>query len=53
LDERLAGAGRTASQWWAELPVPDQGQLREFYLTAVEAVNPGLREKYVKIYRNY
>jgi hypothetical protein len=32
---------------------PGQGQLREFYLTAVEAVDPGLREKYAKIYRNY
>jgi hypothetical protein len=53
LDERLAGSGKTSSQWYAELPVPDQGQLREFYLTAVEAVDPGLREKYAKIYRNY
>jgi hypothetical protein len=53
LDERLAGSGKTAGQWYAELPVPDQGQLREFYLTAVEAVDPGLREKYAKIYRNY
>ncbi len=53
LDERLAGSGKAASQWYAELPVPDQGQLREFYLTAVEAVDPGLREKYAKIYRNY
>jgi hypothetical protein len=53
LDERLAGSGKSASQWYAELPVPDQGQLREFYLTAVEAVDPGLREKYAKIYRNY
>ena len=52
-DVRLAGAGRTASQWYAELPVPDPWQLRELYLTAVEAVNPGLREKYAKIYRNY
>ena len=53
LDDQLAGSGKTASQWYAELPVPDQGQLREFYLTAVEAVDPGLREKYAKIYRNY
>jgi hypothetical protein len=53
LDERLAGSGKTASEWYAELPVPDQGQLREFYLTAIEAVDPGLREKYAKIYRNY
>jgi len=27
--------------------------LREFYLTAIETVDPGLREKYSKIYRNY
>jgi len=53
LDERLAGSGKTASQWYAELPVPDQGQLREYYLTAIEAVDPGLREKYAKNYRNY
>jgi hypothetical protein len=53
LDERLAGSGKTASQYYAELPVPDRGQLREFYLTAIEAVDPGLRKKYAKIYRNY
>jgi hypothetical protein len=53
LDERLAGSGKAASQWYAELPAPDQGQLREFYLTAIEAVDQGLREKYAKIYRYY
>jgi hypothetical protein len=53
LDEGLAGSGKTASEWYAELPVSDQGQLREFYLTAIETVDPGLREKYAKIYRNY
>jgi hypothetical protein len=53
LDERLAGSGRTASQMVCGTAGPGQGQLREFYLTAVEAVDPGLREKYAKIYRNY
>jgi hypothetical protein len=53
LDKQLAGSGKTAGQWYAELPVPDQGQLREFYLTSIEAVDPGLREKYAKIYRYY
>ena len=30
-----------------------QRQLRKFNLTASDAVEPGLREKYAKIYRNY
>ncbi len=55
--ERLADWGKTASQWYAELPGPESravtGQLREFNLTAIEAVDPGLRAKYAKIYRNY
>jgi hypothetical protein len=52
-DEQLAGSEKTTGQWCAELPVPDQVQLRKFYLTAIEAVDPGLREKYAKIYRYY
>jgi hypothetical protein len=28
-------------------------QLDEFYLTAMKSVDPGLREKYAKIYRNH
>ena len=38
--------------WYAELP-PGQGQLRELYMVAVDAADPGLREKCAKIYRNY
>jgi len=53
LDEQLARSGKTARQLYAELSVSDQGQMRELYLTALEAVDQGLREKYAKIYRYY
>jgi hypothetical protein len=35
------------------LTVSDQAQIREFYLTALEAVDLGLREKFSKVYRYY
>jgi len=53
LDEQLARSGKTARQLYAGLSVSDQGQMRELYLTALEAVDQGLREKYAKIYRYY
>ena len=51
---REAGAsGKTAQQLYDALPVSDQAQMREFYLTTLEAVDAGLREKFNKLYRYY
>ena len=53
--DREAGAGQeaTAQQLYDALPVSDQAQMREFYLTTLEAVDLPLREKYNKLYRYY
>jgi len=52
-DRTLAQSGKTAQQLYGALTVSDQAQVREFYLTALEAVDLPLREKYNKLYRYY
>ena len=52
-DRKLAQAGVSARQLYDALPVSDQAQVREFYLTALEAVDLPLREKFNKLYRYY
>ncbi len=52
-DKELAQDGRSAQQLYDALPVSDQAQVREFYLTALEAVDLPLREKFNKLYRYY
>jgi hypothetical protein len=49
-----AGAGNkagTAKTKYESLPVSDQGQFREFYLSKVEEVDPSLRAKFHKVYQ--
>lgn len=52
-DPTLAQSGSTAQGLYDALTVSDQAQMREFYLTALEAVDQPLREKYSKLYRYY
>jgi hypothetical protein len=52
-DQALAKSGRTAKSLYDALTVADQGQLREFYLSQLEQVEPALRTKFQKIYRYY
>jgi hypothetical protein len=52
-DQALAKSGKSARQWYDAISVGDQAQIREFYLTALEAVDLPLREKYRKLYRYY
>ncbi len=52
-DPRLAQSGATAQQLYGALTVSDQAQMREFYLTTLEALDLSLREKYNKLYRYY
>ena len=52
-DSDLAKSGRSARQWYDALSVGDQAQVREFYLTALEAVDLSLREKFKQLYRYY
>jgi hypothetical protein len=52
-DPKLAQGGATAQQLYEALPVSDQAQMREFYLTTLETLDLSLREKYNKLYRYY
>jgi hypothetical protein len=52
-DGGLRNSGRGAKQWYDALSVGDQAQVREFYLTALEAVDLPLREKFKQLYRYY
>jgi hypothetical protein len=50
------GFGKSATgtkQLYEALTVSDRAQMREFYLSKVEDVDPALRAKYQKIYRYY
>ena len=52
-DSGLSKSGRSAKQWYDALSVGDQAQVREFYLTALEAVDLPLRERFKQLYRYY
>ena len=51
VNETLAKLG--AQNLYRALTVSDQAQMREFYLTRVEEVEPGLRTKFQQLYRYY
>jgi hypothetical protein len=40
-----------AESLYGSLPVSDQAQLREFYLSRIEEVDPALRAKFHKVYQ--
>jgi hypothetical protein len=52
-DRQLGHSGQSAQQWYDALPVGDQAQVREFYLTALEVVDLPLRERFKQLYRYY
>ena len=51
VDEALAKRG--AQRLYQALPVSDQAQMREFYLSKLEEVSPELRTKFQKLYQYY
>jgi len=51
VDDTLAKLG--AQTLYRALTVSDQAQMREFYLTRVEEVDPELRRKFQQLYRYY
>jgi hypothetical protein len=53
VDQALKDSPQSARSLYDALPVSDQAQMRELYLTALESVEQGIREKYAKIYRYY
>jgi len=52
-DATLAGSGRSAKGLYAALPVSDQAQMKEFYLSKIEDVDAALRTKFHKLYQYY
>ena len=51
VDGTLAKLG--AQKLYQAMTVSDQAQMREFYLSRVEEVEPGLRTKFQQLYRYY
>ena len=51
LDKAANNKPGTAAMLYESLPVSDQGQVREFYLSKIEEVEPELRMKFRKVYQ--
>ncbi len=48
-----AGSDLSAWQLYQALPLSDQAQMREFYLSKLETVDVALRHKFKKLYQYY
>ena len=53
LEGVVAEAGLDAKQLYQSLPVSDQAQMREFYLSKLEGVDVAMRHKFKKLYQYY
>jgi hypothetical protein len=51
--ESFGESGLNARQLYESLPVSDQAQTREFYLSKLETVDQALRHKFKKLYQYY
>ena len=51
VDDAVAKLG--AQKLYQALTVSDQAQIREFYLSRVEEIEPGLRTRFQQLYRFY
>jgi len=51
--EGFGEPGLNAQQVYQSLPVSDQAQMREFYLSKLEAVEQQLRHRFKKLYQYY
>jgi hypothetical protein len=51
--EGFAEAGLNAQQLYQALPLSDQAQMRELYLSKLEGVDIALRHKFKKLYQYY
>jgi hypothetical protein len=51
--EGFAEPGLDARHLYESLPVSDQAQMREFYLSKLETVDQALRHKFKKLYSYY
>ncbi|MGA7291748.1 MAG: hypothetical protein WBW53_02495 [Terriglobales bacterium] len=53
IDSAAGDKAGTARSLYSSLPVSDQAQVREFYLSKVEEVDPALRAKFHRLYQYY
>ncbi len=53
IDRAAGDKAGTARALHQALPVSDQAQMREFYLSKIEEVDPALRAKFHKLYQYY
>ena len=53
IDRAAGDKAGTARSLYGALPVSDQAQMREFYLSKIEEVDPALRAKFHKLYQYY
>jgi hypothetical protein len=53
IDSVGGGKAGLARALYHALPVSDQAQMREFYLSRIEEVEPGLRARFHKVYQYY
>ena len=51
--EAVGETGLNARQLYEALPLSDQAQMREFYLSKLEGVDVALRHKFKKLYQYY
>jgi hypothetical protein len=52
-DAALARSAQGAKGLYAALPISDQAQMKEFYLSKVEEIDSKLRTKFHKLYQYY
>jgi hypothetical protein len=53
IDRASGDKAGTARSLHSSLPVSDQAQMREFYLSKIEEVDPALRAKFHRLYQYY
>ena len=53
VDEQLAKSAQGALNLYGSLALPDQGLIREFYLSSVDQVDSELRRKHQKLFTYY
>jgi len=53
IDRATGDMAGTARSLYGSLPVSDQAQMREFYLSKIEEVDSALRAKFHKLYQYY
>ena len=51
--EEATGTDSRVTDLYQALPLSDQAQMREFYLSKIEAVDVALRHKFKKLYQYY